>query len=159
MGAIGNSAQHPVAVSIISEKIGPKKLGGALGIHYGLAYAGNIVSPVLLISLTVLFGWRSALLFLVFPPLFTSAALGFYLRHEPSAGIIVKGNSVKTIFSTISRNRKAVTIILAQSLFAGGTGQGALVTFTPSFLTEFLKYEQLTYGILFSFWKSVCKKP
>jgi len=43
---IGVAPQHPMGTAIVSEKFDNKSVGKAIGIHYGVAYLGNIIGPL-----------------------------------------------------------------------------------------------------------------
>jgi len=45
---VGVAPQHPMGTATVSEKFDESSLGRAIGFHYGLAYIGNIVGPVLM---------------------------------------------------------------------------------------------------------------
>ena len=51
VSASGQAAQHPVGTSIVTDKFPDKEASGALSIHYGIGYVGNIISPIILSSI------------------------------------------------------------------------------------------------------------
>jgi len=150
LGAVGSSAQHPVGVSIISDKYRKEAMGSALGFHYGIAYIGNIVSPLILTAIASLQSWRTALYFIAVPPALTSLMLLFYLRKEPSAGKIMEQSSLRTDVAAAFKRKEVMIVIGANALLAAGTGQGALVAYTPSFLEKGIRMDHVQASFLFS---------
>lgn len=62
LAGLGNTVYHPADYSILSASIHPSRLGRAFSIH---TFSGNIgwaVAPVAMVSLTVLWDWRVALI-------------------------------------------------------------------------------------------------
>ncbi|MEM2905285.1 MAG: MFS transporter [Candidatus Bathyarchaeia archaeon] len=150
LGGAGTAPQHPVGVSIITDRYERGTVGGALGVHYGLAYVGNIVSPLLLTAIAVAYGWREALYVLAIPPAFTGVLLMLYLAGEspetekrPRAGLLgeVRGSL---------RVKGAWAVMGAQMLLAGSTGMGSMVTYMPLFLTNELHMGTVETGAIYS---------
>lgn len=150
VGAIGTAAQHPIGVSIISDKFSRKSIGGALGFHYGLAYIGNIVSPLVLTTIAITLGWRPALYLIALPPALTSLMLILFLRRESSAGKTTRQSSLRGDIGAALKEKEAMIVIASQGLLAGGTGQGPVVTYTPLFLANGLHLDSFQTGVLFS---------
>jgi len=150
VGGGGTASQHPVGVSIITDRYGRDAVGGALGIHYGLAYIGNVLSPVVLTAIAVSYSWRHALYAIAIPPAFTGILLMLYLagerperEEEPRAGLIrdVRGSL---------HAKGALAVVAAQMLLAGSTGMGSMVTYTPLFLVNQLHMGTLETGVIYS---------
>ncbi|UCH02295.1 MAG: MFS transporter, partial [Candidatus Bathyarchaeota archaeon] len=57
----GQAAPHPIGTSIIASKFQKSKIAGALSIFYGLGYIGNIISPIILSTISLAIGWRQAI--------------------------------------------------------------------------------------------------
>ncbi|MCJ7760534.1 MFS transporter [Candidatus Bathyarchaeota archaeon] len=150
LGGIGQAVQHPIGVSIVSDKYRQGSVGGALGLFYGVAYVGNIVGPIVLAVLATAFGWRSSLYLFALAPAFIGVYLMMHLRGEWSAGKTFKQVSLRKDVSSAIHVKSAVAVILSQSLFAGGTGMGALVIYTPLFLANQIHLSTLDVGAFFS---------
>lgn len=150
---IGTSVQHPVGSSIVSQKFGKDKVTGALSIHYGLGYVGNIISPVLLSTLAIVIGWRHAIYILAVIPFATSLLLLYFLRGDASAA-----KSVSSKVSNFWEDARSVIhikgvllIIAAQACVVGGTGMGVIITYTPLFLENVLQLSTLESSFIYSF--------
>jgi FSR family fosmidomycin resistance protein-like MFS transporter len=150
---IGTSVQHPVGSSIVSQKFTKDRVTGALSIHYGLGYVGNIISPVFLSSIALVVGWRQAIYVLAVIPLITSLLLFYFLRGEASASksIQIKGSRFWEDARSIIRIKGVILIIAAQAFIVGGTGMGVIITYTPLFLENVLKLETLESSFIYSF--------
>jgi len=150
---IGTSVQHPVGSSILSQKFTKDRVTGALSIHYGLGYVGNIISPVFLSSIALVVGWRQAIYVLAVIPLITSLLLFYFLRGEASASksIQIKGSRFWEDARSIIRIKGVILIIAAQAFIVGGTGMGVIITYTPLFLQNVLKLETLESSFIYSF--------
>jgi len=149
----GLAAQHPVGTSIITTKFPRDKMAGALSIHYGFGYVGNILSPILLSSVAVQFGWRPATYVLAAVPLLTGLAVLLYLRGEKSAMRVIPTRGS----STLSRDlrsalhvRSAILVVAVQAFASSGTGQDAITTYLPLFLQNELKVGILETSVIFS---------
>jgi len=150
IGGVGQAVQHPIGVSILSDKFRKASVGGALGTFYGVAYLGNIIGPIFLAALATAIGWRNSLFLFAIAPALIGIYLIIYLRGEWSTGKTFKHVSLrKDILSSI-RVKGAVPVIMAQSLLAGGTGMGALVIYTPLFLVNQIHLSTLHVGTVFS---------
>ncbi|WP_227870852.1 MFS transporter [Orrella marina] len=62
IGGIGNAVFHPADFSILNHRVQPSRLGHAFSIHNVTGTLGWALSPVFVVGLTALFGWRSAAL-------------------------------------------------------------------------------------------------
>jgi FSR family fosmidomycin resistance protein-like MFS transporter len=149
----GLAAQHPVGTSIITNKFSPRKMSGALAIHYGFGYVGNIVSPLLLSFVAILVGWRPATYVLAAVPLLTGLTVLLYLRGEKSAMRVIPERGT----SNLSRDLKsalhvksAVLIIAVQAFASSGTGQDVITTYLPLFLKNQLNVEILETSVVYS---------
>ncbi|MFH0849254.1 MAG: MFS transporter [archaeon] len=149
----GQAAQHPVGTSILAHKFPKEKMPGALSIHYGLGYVGNIISPVILSSIAILFGWRSAAYTVAAIPLITCLVLLLYLRGEESTSRSVErreGSSFwRDIVSTI-HVKGAMLIIAIQAFAASGSGMDLVTTYTPLFLRNQLKVGIVETSVVYS---------
>ncbi len=153
VAGVGNAAQHPVGVSIVSDKFPREKTSGALSIHYGLGFVGNILSPVVLSYIAASLGWRQAMYFLAVVPFMASLLVFFGLTHEASASRSVRegtrGSLVNDLRSAI-RIKGVMLIILGEAFAAGGAGMGVVVTYTPVFLRRYLNVGNLETSVIFS---------
>ncbi|MCJ7770651.1 MFS transporter, partial [Candidatus Bathyarchaeota archaeon] len=130
----GSAAQHPVGTSILAQKFPKERVAGALSIHYGLGYVGNILSPIVLSLIAVSFGWRQALYVLAIVPFLTGLSVLQFLRGDRSSlrssQEKVKGDlwgDLKSAFHV----KGAFTIIAAEAFAIGGSGMGVITVYTP----------------------------
>jgi FSR family fosmidomycin resistance protein-like MFS transporter len=150
IGGVGQAVQHPIGVSILSDKFRKASVGGALGTFYGVAYLGNIIGPIFLAALATTIGWRNSLFLFAIVPALIGIYLIIYLRGEWSAGKTFKHVSLRKDLLSSIHVKDAVPVIMAQSLLAGGTGMGALVIYTPLFLANQIHLSTLHVGTIFS---------
>lgn len=149
----GQAAQHPVGTSIIAHKFKQEKVSGALSIHYGLGYVGNMISPILLSYLTIVFGWRQATYALAIIPLVASVVIFYYLRGEPSASRAIERKEKSDLWKdtrSIFHMRSALLIIAAQAFASSGTGMDIITTYIPLFLRNQLNVELLETSVIYS---------
>jgi MFS family permease len=150
IGGVGQAVQHPIGVSILSDKFRKASVGGALGTFYGVAYLGNIIGPIFLAALATTIGWRNSLFLFAIAPALIGIYLIIYLRGEWSAGKTFKQVSLRKDLLLSIHVKGAIPVIMSQSLLAGGTGMGALVIYTPLFLANQIHLSTLDVGIVFS---------
>lgn len=153
VSACGLSAQHPVGTSIVTEKFPGDKASGALSIHYGLGFVGNIISPIILSSIALLLGWRLAVFFLAAIPLITGLTVLYFLKGEGSASKSVQERGKFSLLEDIKtafRVKSVVLIMAAQAFAVGGTGMGVIITYTPLFLKNKLGLESIETSIIYS---------
>ena len=153
LGGIGSAAQHPVSVSMLADRFKKENLSGALGIFYGLGYLGNIFGPLILTSITIQFGWRISLLVLSILPLAIAMGVILFLKGVDRPTLKEEGRSGSNLLADMKsalKNRSAGLVIAAQAFLSGGTGQGAIVTYTPLFLQNGLRLGGVMTGILYS---------
>jgi predicted MFS family arabinose efflux permease len=153
VSACGQAAQHPVGTSIVTDKFPQKEASGALSIHYGIGYAGNIISPIILSSIAIVMGWRSAIYFLAVIPLITGLTVFFALRGETTADKSIQHRGESSLISDIKTaiQLKSVVLIMAAQAFAiGGTGMGVIITYTPLFLKNNLGLGSFETSIIYS---------
>lgn len=146
VSGIGQAAQHPVGTSIITGRFKREKVSGALSIHYGLGYIGNIISPVLLSYVTILFGWRRATYVLAIVPLTACLVLLYFLRGEESPSKSIQGRQETNLWKDVKsvvHIRSAILIIAVQAFASSGTGMDIITTYIPLFLKN-----QLNVGIM-----------
>lgn len=146
VSGMGQAAQHPVGTSVITSKFRREKISGALSIHYGLGYVGNIISPVLLSYVTVLYGWRQATYVLATVPLVACLTLLYFLRGEESASKSIQDRQETNLWrdmKSVLRMKPAILVIAAQSFASSGTGMDIVTTYIPLFLKN-----QLNVGIM-----------
>jgi FSR family fosmidomycin resistance protein-like MFS transporter len=61
MGGLGNSVFHPADYAILSSAIDQRRMGRAFSIHTFGGHAGFALAPPVIVFLTALFDWRTAL--------------------------------------------------------------------------------------------------
>ena len=137
----GGAAQHPIGTSIITRKYPRERLSGAISIHYGLGYVGNIISPILLSSIALSLSWREALYFLAVIPFITGLTALYFLRGDQSAFKSIQGKETTNLWDNLKSAihvKGAILIIMAQVFAIGGSGMGVIITYTPLFLRNAL---------------------
>lgn len=153
VSASGQAAQHPVGTSIVTDKFPQKEASGALSIHYGIGYVGNIISPIILSSIAIVMGWRSAIYFLAVIPLITGLTVFFALRGEATADKSIQRKGESSLLSDVKTaiRLKSVLLIMAAQAFAiGGTGMGVIITYTPLFLKNNLGLGSFETSLIYS---------
>jgi len=152
---LGVAPQHPMGTAIISEKFDEKSLGAAIGFHYGLAYIGNIVGPVLMTILSLIVGWRSTLFIFSIPALAVGLIVIWYLgggkkTQESMMKKSAKRTSLKDDVVVLMKTRGVLQVLLAQALLSGGLDIGTLTTYTPIFLASFLDMGTYERGMVYT---------
>lgn len=149
----GQAAQHPVGTSIITHTFPQERVPWALSIHYGLGYVGNILSPVLLSTISVLVDWRWATYLLAAVPL----ATGMTVLYALTRGVPVRGSqagasrgALWTDVKSALRRRSVILVIAVQAFAVGGTGMGVIITYTPLFLNNALQVGILETSVIYS---------
>jgi len=118
IGGVGQAVQHPIGVSILSDKFRKASVGGALGTFYGVGYLGNIIGPLFLAALATAIGWRNSLFLFAIVPALIGVYLIIYLRGEWSAGKTLKQVSLRKDLLSSIHEKDAVPVIMAQSHLA-----------------------------------------
>jgi len=152
---IGVAPQHPMGTAIISEKFDEKSLGRAIGIHYGVAYLGNIIGPLFMTFLVATLGWRRTLFVFAVPTFIIGLAVIWYLHGDPSitqADTEEKPSSLKSDIIALLRTPSVIPVILTQIFLSGGTDLGIITTYTPLFLADALKLDihGYAYGLTYT---------
>jgi len=149
----GQAAQHPVGTSILAQKFKREKVSGALSIHYGLGYVGNMISPVLLSSIAIFFGWRLATYVLSIVPLVAGLGVLYYLKGEESASRTIHSRERSDLWRDIKsviRMRNAILIVAVQAFASSGTGMDIITTYIPLFLKNQLNVGIFETSIIYS---------
>lgn len=139
VAGVGQAGTHPVSSSILSSKYERKGIGSALSIFYGLGYVGNIISPILLSSIAVATGWRSAYYLLALLFLLTGILIFLGLRGEPAGEKAISKGSERRLIDDVKSALKvkgAIPILVAQAFISGGTGMGVMTTWVPIYLRD-----------------------
>jgi len=152
LAGVGTAPQHPIGTTIISEKFKSSSRGGAIGMHFGLAYIGNIVGPLAMISIAATMGWRMSMYLLAIPAIVIGIAIIILLESEvKSAEAVGIKSSLKQDMADALKIKGAVVVIAAQAFTVGGTGQGAIINFIPIFLTNRFSLGVFEAGLIFTF--------
>lgn len=143
VGSIGGVGHDSNATSILSDKYSKKNMSTNLSIHYGLAYVGFILSPILLSFVASIYGWRQTYYILAIIPLIAGLLTIFYLKEEKSqsSNLKVEKYQQKNLWSevkSIIRFKGAIPIIIANALILNGVGMGIVVSDLPIFLKNWL---------------------
>ena len=145
---VGVAPQHPMGTAIVSEKFDKKSVGKAIGIHYGVAYLGNIIGPLSVTFLVATFGWRKTLFVFSIPTLIVGLAVIWYLSGDAGisqANDAEKTSSLKSDVTTLIKTPTVVPLILVQALLSGGIDLGIITTYTPLFLADGLNFDVHSY--------------
>ena len=139
IAGVGQAGTHPVSSSILGSEYQRKGIGSALSIFYGLGYVGNIISPILLSSIAVAAGWRSAYHLLAFLFLLAGMLVFIGLRGEPAGEKAISKGSGRRLIDDVKSALKvkgAVPILVAQAFISGGSGMGVMTTWVPVYLRD-----------------------
>lgn len=150
---IGTAPQHPMGTAIITERFDSKSIGKAIGIHYGLAYIGNIIGPLFMTLFAVTVGWRNTFFIFSIPALIVGLTVIWYLQEKKPvyrARKVSNSSSLTSDIIALIKTKSVVPIILAQALISGGIGLGIITTYTPLFLAEALKLDVYERGIIYT---------
>jgi len=145
---VGVAPQHPMGTAIVSEKFDNKSVGKAIGIHYGIAYLGNIIGPLFVCFLTATLGWRKTLSVFSMPMFIIGLAVIWYLSGDAGINQIRSAESFSSLKSDVKiliRTPTVIPIILTQVLLSGGIDLGIITTYTPLFLADVLKFDVQSY--------------
>lgn len=136
IAALGGSPQHPIGTALIAERFKQESRGSALGIHFSLAFIGNIIGPIIAGLFLIYVGWRMAL-YVLFIPSFILGLLSILLikelsrdNFENSIGLI---DEIRNLIKT-----KTVLLLIFAQIFASSAGQGVLINYTPIILSDSL---------------------
>jgi len=61
IAGLGNSVFHPADMALLNAKVAPRRLGYAFSAHSITGYLGWAIAPMLAVSVSSVWGWRSAL--------------------------------------------------------------------------------------------------
>lgn len=150
---IGVAPQHPMGTAIITERFDSKSIGKAIGIHYGLAYLGNIIGPLFMTFLTVVIGWRNTLFIFSIPALIVGSTVIWYLNADKKIISPIEArneSSLKSDITTLFKTKSVIPIIATQALISGGIDLGIITTYTPLFLAGALKLDIYERGIIYA---------
>ena len=150
---VGTAPQHPVGTSIVSERFDRESVGRAIGIHYGLAYIGNIIGPLVATFLVVYVGWRGILYIFSIPALIVGLTVILYLSEEAKRDYSDQEgttSSLKSDIIALAKTKSVIPIIVTQALLSGGTDLGIITTYTPLFLADALKLDVYQMGIFYT---------
>lgn len=147
---IGTAPTHPMGTAILSTKFEDRRIGWALGVHYGLAYIGNIVGPIFMTFLAVMFNWRFSLFMFAIPPLAVGLTIIWYLSEGRKMTVHTEGSTLKSDVVTILKTRGVLSILVAQIFVAGAIDIVMITTYTPLFLTDGLKLDTVGRGIFYT---------
>jgi predicted MFS family arabinose efflux permease len=137
-----------MGTAIISEKFDKKSLGKAIGIHYGVAYLGNIIGPLSVASLIAFLGWRRTLFVFSIPTFVVGLVVIWYLRGDKATRPEDSSESPTNLrldVVKLIRTPTVIPIILTQALLSGGIDLGIITTYMPLFLADALKIDVHSY--------------
>lgn len=152
---IGTAPQHPIGTAIISEKFDSRSTGKALGFHYGIAYIGNIVGPILMTVSAIALGWRMTFLIFSIPALIVGLTIVWYLGKDPSiSGRGIRDRhavkDLKSDLTSILRVRGIPFVLASQIAISGGVDIGILTTYIPIFLADFIRIDVYERSLIYA---------
>ncbi|KYH41020.1 MAG: hypothetical protein AYL32_008380 [Candidatus Bathyarchaeota archaeon B26-2] len=152
---IGVAPQHPMGTAIVSEKFDEKSVGRAIGIHYGVAYLGNIIGPLAMIILVATLGWRKTLFVFSIPALIIGLSVIWFLSGDENISQIDASrisSSLRSDIATLIKTPSVIPIILTQALLSGGIDLGIITTYIPLFLADDLNFDVhgYAYGLTYT---------
>jgi len=151
---IGVAPQHPMGTAIVSEKFDGKSLGRAIGIHYGVAYLGNIIGPLFMTFLVASLDWRKTLFLFSIPAFTVGLAVIWYLSGDVSLAQYdaeEEPSSLKSDIITLLRTPSVIPILLTYIFLSGGIDLGIITTYTPLFLANALNLDVYSYTYGFTY--------
>lgn len=149
---VGVAPQHPMGVAIISDEFDDESVGKAIGIHFGFAYVGNLVGPLLMTALAAVVGWRGAFLIFSIPIFLVGLSVILCLQR---AGVRARNDkngegSMMHDFISIMKTEGVLPVVLACIMTSGGIDLGIITTYTPIFLADALRLEVYERGMFYT---------
>ena len=100
VAGLGNSVFHPADYAILSSAIDQRRMGRAFSIHTFGGSAGFALAPPVVVSLTALFDWRTALV-IVFEPGFRTPRMVMQRCSHSMTTITPRGSRMRLMASAI----------------------------------------------------------
>ncbi|MCX8188757.1 MAG: MFS transporter [Nitrososphaeria archaeon] len=147
---IGTAPTHPMGTAILSTKFEQRKIGWALGMYYGLAYIGNIIGPIFITLLAILFTWRISLIVFSLPSLIVGVLLIIFLNGDKKFSTNVKEGSLKQDIIKILKTEGVLSILFAQVFIAAAIDIIMITTYTPIYLAKWINLDDVNRSIFYT---------
>lgn len=142
LAGLANCVYHPADYSLLSATVNQKRLGRALSLHTFAGNIGWVLVPVVMLTLTTIWGWREALMTIGIFGLgvaFCVAMLGGFLREEKQVRAEAKaaaapGTAETTVGIKLLLSPPILMAFLFFMMISAGTG--GLRTFSVAALVE-----------------------
>ncbi len=147
---IGTTPTHPMGTAILSTKFEQRKIGWALGMYYGLAYIGNIIGPIFITLLAILFTWRISLIIFSLPSLIVGIVLIIFLNGDRKVSTNTTEASLKEDVIKILKTEGFLSILFAQVFIAAAIDIVMITTYTPIYLAKWVKLDAVNRSVFYT---------
>jgi predicted MFS family arabinose efflux permease len=147
---IGTTPTHPMGTAILSTKFEQRKIGWALGMYYGLAYIGNIIGPIFITLLAILFTWRISLIVFSLPSLIVGIIIFTFLNGDSKISTNSAGSSLKVDVIKILKTEGVLSILFAQVFIAAAIDIVMITTYTPIYLAKWINLDEVNRSIFYT---------
>ncbi|MBT3284684.1 MFS transporter [Candidatus Bathyarchaeota archaeon] len=147
LAGVGNSVQHPLGASIVSNGADPKDRGRMLGLNQAVPSIAFAFTPLLTAYLLTRMGWRSTLGVLSIPALALSVVILFFIKGSSD----VEGKSRDALnlgkLREQLKNRNVLSISVLRSVMAFRMG---VRTFLPLYFIDILGFSSERSSLLYA---------
>jgi predicted MFS family arabinose efflux permease len=139
-----------MGTAILSTKFEQRKIGWALGMYYGLAYIGNIIGPIFITLLAILFTWRISLIVFSLPSLVVGIIIFTFLNGDGKISTNSAGSSLKVDVIKILKTEGVLSILFAQVFIAAAIDIVMITTYTPIYLAKWINLDEVNRSIFYT---------
>ena len=147
LAGVGNSVQHPLGASIVSNGADPKDRGRMLGLNQAVPSIAFAFTPLLTAYLLTRMGWRWTLGVLSIPALALSVVILFFIKGSSD----VEGKSRDALnlgkLREQLKNRNVLSISVLRSVMAFRMG---VRTFLPLYFIDILGFSSERSSLLYA---------
>ncbi|MEM1986244.1 MAG: MFS transporter [Nitrososphaeria archaeon] len=147
---VGTAPTHPMGTAILSTKFEQRKIGWALGMYYGLAYIGNIIGPIFITLLAILFSWRISLIVFSLPSLIVGIVLIVFLNGDKRFTYNAAQTSLKADIIKILKTEGVLSALFAQVFIAASIDIVMITTYTPIYLAKWINLDEVNRSIFYT---------
>ncbi|MEM3384816.1 MAG: MFS transporter [Nitrososphaeria archaeon] len=147
---VGTAPTHPMGTAILSTKFEQRKIGWALGMYYGLAYIGNIIGPIFITLLAILFSWRISLIVFSLPSLIVGIVLIVFLNGDKRFTYNAAQTSLKADIIKILKTEGVLSALFAQVFIAAAIDIVMITTYTPIYLAKWINLDEVNRSIFYT---------
>lgn len=147
---VGTAPTHPMGTAILSTKFEQRKIGWALGMYYGLAYIGNIIGPIFITLLAILFSWRISLIVFSLPSLIVGIVLIVFLNGDKRFTYNAAQSSLKADIIKILKTEGVLSALFAQVFIAAAIDIVMITTYTPIYLAKWINLDEVNRSIFYT---------